>query len=121
MIRTENPDCLALGCDWDWWTESCTCGLSHTVRVCARCLTPPVDWFYGSDCRPDQADPDQADPGQADPGQAWFWDPDWHAGEQRASQQIAAGGLPVWEDRATLLAELTGIDTAGGDDGGAVA
>ena len=113
MVRTENPDCLALGCDWDWWTEPCTCGMSHTVRVCARCLTPPVEWFCdGGGCRAEQADP----------GQAWFWDPDWQAGEQRASQQIAAGGLPVFEDMARLLAEVTGIDTAAdGADGGAVA
>jgi hypothetical protein len=39
--RTVNPDCVALGCDWDWGVEFCPgCGLSHTYRICLRCLTP---------------------------------------------------------------------------------
>jgi len=39
MVRTDNPDCLWLGCDWDWGTEPCGCGRAHTFRICARCLT----------------------------------------------------------------------------------
>ena len=40
MVTTSNLDCLDLGCDWDWWIETCGRGHRHTVRVCARCLTP---------------------------------------------------------------------------------
>jgi hypothetical protein len=36
--RTTNPDCLALGCDWDWGTQPCECGRPHTFRICAHCL-----------------------------------------------------------------------------------
>jgi hypothetical protein len=37
--RTVNPDCVALGCEWDWGMESCPgCGGSHTYRICLRCL-----------------------------------------------------------------------------------
>jgi len=39
MVRTDNPDCAWLGCDWDWGTEPCSCGRPHTFRICARCLT----------------------------------------------------------------------------------
>jgi len=45
MLRTINPDCLALGHDWsDWWTESChRCERTHLVRVCDRCEVPEDD------------------------------------------------------------------------------
>ena len=37
--ETTNPDCLALGCDWDWGTGLCQwCGQWHTFRTCRRCL-----------------------------------------------------------------------------------
>lgn len=39
MVTTNDPDCVALGCDWDWDLEECRCGRRHTFRVCARCLT----------------------------------------------------------------------------------
>jgi hypothetical protein len=38
MVRTDNPDCAWLGCDWDWGTEPCSRGRAHTFRICARCL-----------------------------------------------------------------------------------
>lgn len=38
MLTITNPDCLALGCDWDWGMEPCGCGRPHTFRICARCL-----------------------------------------------------------------------------------
>jgi antitoxin PrlF len=38
--------------------------------------------------------------------QRWFWTEEWQAGEREASRQIAAGGLPVYEDMAELFAEL---------------
>lgn len=40
MVRTLNPDCAWLGCDWDETTEPCVCGRPHTFRICARCLIP---------------------------------------------------------------------------------
>jgi hypothetical protein len=43
MVTTLNPDCVAVGCDWDWWTETCTRGHTHTVRICGRCLIPDPD------------------------------------------------------------------------------
>lgn len=45
MVRTTNPDCRALGCDWDWGTDPtiCHCGIRHTYRICTRCLTPDND------------------------------------------------------------------------------
>lgn len=39
MTPAKNRDCVALGCDWDWWREECVNGHTHTVRVCGRCLT----------------------------------------------------------------------------------
>jgi hypothetical protein len=38
MLTITNPDCLAVGCDWDWGVEPCSCGRAHTFRICARCL-----------------------------------------------------------------------------------
>jgi hypothetical protein len=35
--QTTNPDCLALGCDWDWGPGLCGCGQWHTFRTCRRC------------------------------------------------------------------------------------
>jgi len=35
--QTTNPDCLALGCDWDWGPGLCECGQWHTFRTCRRC------------------------------------------------------------------------------------
>jgi RNA polymerase subunit RPABC4/transcription elongation factor Spt4 len=44
MVRVTSPDCLALGCEWDWNIMGCgRCGGSHTFRVCARCLVAPDD------------------------------------------------------------------------------
>lgn len=37
--------------------------------------------------------------------QRWFWTEEWQAGEREASAQIAAGGLPVYDDMAALLAD----------------
>ncbi len=38
--------------------------------------------------------------------QRWFWTEEWQACEREASAQIAAGDLPVYDDMATLFAEL---------------
>ncbi len=38
--------------------------------------------------------------------QRWFWDPDWQAGEREASEQIARGDLPVYDDMDTLFADI---------------
>lgn len=62
MVRTTNPDCLALGCDWAWGAEPCICGQPHLFRICARCLVSddPV-------CDADLNTPDQ----DADDGDGW--------------------------------------------------
>lgn len=44
------------------------------------------------------------DPTPAD--QAWFWTPAWQDGERQAGEQIAAGGLHVYDDMAALFADL---------------
>jgi AbrB family looped-hinge helix DNA binding protein len=38
--------------------------------------------------------------------QLWFWTEEWQAGEREASEQIAAGGLPVYNDMETLFADI---------------
>lgn len=44
--------------------------------------------------------------------QAWFWTEEWQAGEREADAQIAAGGLPVYDDMAALLADIDSADDA---------
>jgi hypothetical protein len=44
IAQAADLDCLALGCEWDWYVIGCgRCGGSHTVRICARCLVAPDD------------------------------------------------------------------------------
>jgi hypothetical protein len=38
--------------------------------------------------------------------QRWFWTEEWQAGEREASEQIAAGDLPVYDDMAALFADI---------------
>ena len=38
--------------------------------------------------------------------QRWFWTEEWQAGEREASEQIATGNLAVYDDMATLLADI---------------
>ena len=38
--------------------------------------------------------------------QAWFWAPEWQAGEQRVDEQVAAGDVRVFEDANSFLAHL---------------
>ena len=50
--------------------------------------------------------------------QQGFWTPQWQCGEAQADAQIAAGGLPVYDDMATLFAAIdaepdTDTDTPG--------
>ena len=33
--------------------------------------------------------------GERSDDQAWFWDPEWQAGEREVDEEIAAGNLPV--------------------------
>ncbi len=43
-----------------------------------------------------------------DATQAWFWTPQWQAGEREATQDIAAGQVEVFEDDEAFLASLDG-------------
>ena len=45
-------------------------------------------------------------PDDIDPDQAWFWTPEWQAGERRADAEIAAGGLPIYYSLEEFLAAL---------------
>lgn len=38
--------------------------------------------------------------------QRWFWTEEWQAGERESSKQIVAGDLEVYDDMATLLADI---------------
>ncbi len=53
------------------------------------------------------------DPTPAD--QAWFWAPQWQAGEREADAEIAAGGLRVYDSMAALFTDPGGTAlTVGG-------
>lgn len=41
-----------------------------------------------------------------DSTQAWFWTPDWQAGEREASADIAEGRVEVFESEDDLLGSL---------------
>lgn len=41
---------------------------------------------------------------EIDPDQAWFWTPEWQAGEQKASEDIAAGRVERYYSDDELLA-----------------
>ena len=45
--------------------------------------------------------------GPVDPDQAWFWTPEWQAGERKADAEIAAGEGPATELTRTSLARST--------------
>ncbi|APU13079.1 AbrB/MazE/SpoVT family DNA-binding domain-containing protein [Actinoalloteichus fjordicus] len=38
--------------------------------------------------------------------QRWFWTEEWQKGEREASEQIAAGDLPSYDDMAALFADI---------------
>lgn len=38
--------------------------------------------------------------------QRWFWTAEWQDGERAASAEIAAGGLPVYDDAEAMFAAL---------------
>lgn len=42
-----------------------------------------------------------------DPSQAWFWTPEWQAGERVVDEQIAAGKVRRFDDVEALIADLT--------------
>lgn len=44
--------------------------------------------------------------GPIDPDQAWFWTPDWQAGEREADAEIAAGGGTRYRSDEEFLAAL---------------
>ncbi len=44
--------------------------------------------------------------GPIDPDQAWFWTPEWQAGEREADAEIAAGGGTRYHSDEEFLAAL---------------
>ena len=44
--------------------------------------------------------------GPIDPGQAWFWTPEWQAGEREADADIAAGRADRYYSDEEFLAAL---------------
>jgi hypothetical protein len=51
--------------------------------------------------------PQEASIGQfRDASQAWFWTPDWQAGEREASTELAEGCGQVFESAEEFLASL---------------
>ena len=43
---------------------------------------------------------------EIDPEQAWFWTPEWQAGEREADADLAAGRSTVYESDEEFLAHL---------------
>lgn len=41
--------------------------------------------------------------------QAWFWTPDWQAGEQRVDRHVQGGGIKVSEDMDDLIKDLDAV------------
>lgn len=41
-----------------------------------------------------------------DPDQAWYWIPEWQAGEREADAQIAAGQLTSYDSAEAMFADL---------------
>jgi hypothetical protein len=48
---------------------------------------------------------------QIDPDQAWFWTPEWLAGELEADAEMAAGRGRFFESDEAFLAHLDEVDT----------
>lgn len=46
-------------------------------------------------------------PRGANPSQAWFWAPEWQAGERAVDEEITAGRLKQFDDLESFLADLT--------------
>jgi hypothetical protein len=47
--------------------------------------------------------------GPIDPAQAWFWTPQWQAGEREADEQIAAGEGTVHRGTEDFIAHLEAV------------
>jgi hypothetical protein len=45
-------------------------------------------------------------PEGTDPSQAWFWTPEWQAGERAVDEEIAAGQVQTFDDVDALFAHL---------------
>ena len=45
-------------------------------------------------------------PQGADPSQAWFWAPEWQAGERAVDEEIAAGRLQRFDNLESFIANL---------------
>ncbi|HKF19076.1 MAG TPA: AbrB/MazE/SpoVT family DNA-binding domain-containing protein [Candidatus Dormibacteraeota bacterium] len=77
-------------------------------------LTLPAEAVRGAHVRPgDYFEVEATDEGillrpkkVIDAAQAWFWTPEWQAGEREASADIAAGRLKVFDSDDAFLASL---------------
>ena len=46
-------------------------------------------------------------PQGSDPSQAWFWAPEWQAGERAVDEEIAAGKVRRFDDLESFISDLT--------------
>lgn len=46
-------------------------------------------------------------PEGTDPTQAWFWTPEWQAGERAVDEEIAAGKIRRFDEIESFIADLT--------------
>ena len=53
--------------------------------------------------------------GLLDPDQAWFWTPEWQAGEREADAQIAEGSGVVFHSTDEFIAHLESVPPAESD------
>jgi hypothetical protein len=53
--------------------------------------------------------------GPIDPDQAWFWTPEWQAGEHEADAEIAEGSGAVFRSTEEFIAHLESVPPAESD------
>jgi antitoxin PrlF len=53
--------------------------------------------------------------GPIDPDQAWFWTPEWQAGEREADAEIAKGSGTIFHSTKEFIEHLEGVPPAESD------